>query len=370
MVLYLYRNNKPNQSKKEEVLNNPAIKSHKTSSRPIPKRSTQGRFAATRLIPKSYQKSYQKTYQPTTRYITVPNCDNKTIPVTVVGKGEPLVLIHAYGMDAREFMPFVLPLASKYQVYLPHMRGFGLAVNTHLTQFDFLEQYADDVNAVIEQICYRRDRESIPVAAISMGAQIMWSYFTRYGSDRVSRYLNIDQTPTTHNQGDWYGGIFGKRQPEVFEVFQELLDASAAFEHVDDFTTLPQEYKRKTTDTERMFSLLSAGRPRSHAFIKIKTRQPEKKLAAYNSPIWKHKIRCLKAYVELPYDFRDTAEKITIPVVNLIGGRSQLYDLEHQQKTTKMIPNATEILLPKSGHAVPLDEPLKFYKILRDFMGG
>lgn len=349
-------------------MTNPSAKQFKNTTRPVPVRTPQGRFAASRLLPKSYQKSYRKNFQPTTRYIAVPNCDNKTIPVTVIGQGKPLVLIHAYGMDAREFMPFVLPLASKYQIFLPHMRGFGLAVNTHLTQFDFLEQYADDINAVIEQVCTRRGMDSIPVAAISMGAQIMWSYFTRYGSDRVSRYLNIDQTPTTHNQQDWNGGIFGQRQQEVFEVFQSLLDAGTEYEHLDDFTTLPQEYKRQTTDTERMFSLLSAGRPRSHAFIKIKTRQPEKKLALYNNPIWKHKLRCLKAYVALPYDFRDAAENLKIPVTNLIGGRSQLYELEYQQKTTKMITNATEILLPKSGHAVPLDEPVKFYKILKDFM--
>lgn len=329
--------------------------------------SKNSNFTARKLIPKSYQQSYQRIYQPRTQHIAVPNCDKKTIPVTVVGQGEPLLLIHAYGMDAREFMPFVLPLASKYQVFLPHMRGFGLAVDTHLTQFDFLEQYADDINAVIERICHRKKLESIPVAAISMGAQIMWSYFTRYGSDRVSRYLNIDQTPTTHNQGEWLGGLFGERQAEIFGVFQELLDASVPYEDHDDFTTLPQEYKRQTTDTERMFSLLSAGRSRSHAFIKVKTRQPEKKLLTYDSPIWKHKIRCLKTYVELPYDFRETAENISIPVVNLIGGRSQLYDVEYQQKTTKMLPNATEILLPKAGHAIPLDEPFKFYKILKDF---
>lgn len=351
-------------------MTNPTAQNYRPTSQPELADSNPSRFAVSRLLPKSYQTAYRQNYIATTRYITVPSCDDGAIPVTVIGQGEPLLLLHAYGMDAREFMPFVLPLASKYQIYLPHMRGFGLALNTHLTQFNFLEQYADDINAVIEHICTRRNIESIPVAAISMGAQIMWSYFTHYGSDRVSRYLNIDQTPTTHNQPNWNGGIFGERQPQLFSMFQELLDAGVDYEHVDDFTTLPQEYKRQTTDIERMFSLLSAGRPRSHAFIKLKTRKPDKKLATYDSPIWKHKLRCLQAYVNLPYDFRETAENLTIPVVNLIGGRSQLYSLEYQQKTTKMIPNATEILLPKSGHAVPLDEPVRFYKILKNFIGG
>ena len=33
-----------------------------------------------------------------------------------------------------------------------------------------------------------------------------------------------------------------------------------------------------------------------------------------------------------------------------------------------MLPNATEIILPKSGHAVPLDAPVGFYKVLKGFL--
>lgn len=307
-----------------------------------------------------------KSKRVTTRHIAIPNSDT-LMPVTVVGVGEPLVLVHAFGMDAREFLPFVLPLAGKYQIFLPHMRGFGLAKDTNTTQFDFLDQYAQDVNALINSVCLRRGMDSIPVAAISMGAQIMWAYFTRYGSDRVSRYLNIDQTPAIHNQSDWQGGLFGSRQEEVFGVFKELLDAGSEYAHVDSFIDLPHTLKRQTTDVERLFSLLSVGRPSSEMYVKVKTRKPDKKLAAYTHDIWRQKMLCLQAYLDLPYDFRDTAENLSIPVVNMIGGRSKLYDLDWQTKTTKMIPNATEIIFPKAGHAIPIDAPIGFYKALKNF---
>ncbi|WP_350562383.1 alpha/beta hydrolase [Psychrobacter sp. CAL346-MNA-CIBAN-0220] len=309
-----------------------------------------------------------KPYRTATRHVTISNCDNGTLPMTVIGRGKPVLVLHAYGMDAREFLPFILPLTTKYQFYLPHFRGFGLAKSIPLTQFDFLGQYAEDINAVIEQICSWRDLISIPVAAISMGAQVMWAYFGRYGSDRVSRYLNIDQTPTVHNQSDWQGGLFGGRQSEVFDIFQEVLDAGLAYEHFDSFTHLPHSLKRRTTDTERMFSLLSASRPRSQAFIHLMTHQTDHQLVFYNHETWKHKMHCLQAYLALPYDFRDVAETLTIPVVNLIGGRSQLYDPEWQRKVTQMLPNATEVVLLKSGHAVPLDEPVGFYKVLKRFL--
>lgn len=311
-----------------------------------------------------------KSYRTATRHVVVPDCENETLPITVIGRGKPVLLLHAYGMDAREFLPFILPLTAKYQFYLPHFRGFGLAKSIPLSQFDFLAQYADDINAVIEQICQWRDLVSIPVAAISMGAQVMWSYFGRYGSSRVSRYLNIDQTPTVHNQPNWQGGLFGARQDEVFDIFQTLHNEGLAYERFDSFTHLPHNLKRRTTDTERMFSLLSASRPRSQAFIHLMTHQTDHQLVFFNHDTWKHKMRCLQAYLTLPYDFREVAQTLDIPVVNLIGGRSQLYDPEWQRRVTQMLPNAIEIVLPNSGHAVPLDEPVGFYKVLKGFFSG
>ena len=308
-----------------------------------------------------------KSYRSKTRFVRVGECANNRLPVTIVGTGEPVLLIHAYGMDAREFIPFLLPLTSKYQFFLPHMRGFGLAESMSVTKFDFLSEYADDVDAVINKICAWREVDSVPVAAISMGAQIMWSYFTHYGSSKVSRYLNIDQPPIITNKPDWRGGLFGERQDEIFGIFRSLLDAGNEFEHVDDFAVLPHDLKRYTRDTERMFSMLSIGRPRSQAFVYIKTHQTDRKLATFDHKIWKHKMRCLRAYLEIPYDFRDTAEKLDIPVTNLIGARSKLYDKDWQRKVTEMLPNATEVVLEKSGHAVPLDTPVGFYRTLKQF---
>lgn len=308
-----------------------------------------------------------KPYQLQTKTITT--AEGTLLPVSVIGQGPPAVMLHAYGMDAREFLPFILPLVGKYTFYLPHLRGFGAAKDLKTAQFDFVRHYADDANAVIEQICEWRQVEALPVAAISMGAQVMWSYFERFGASRVSRYLNIDQNPAIHNQDDWQGGLFGSRQQEVFEIFQEVIDMSLPYADSNSFTHLPFAVKRRATDVERLFSLLSVNRTRSKAFIQAMTHKNDSKLALYDHSIWTQKRRCLQAYLTLPYDFRGAIDKVTIPVVNLIGGRSKLYDAQWQRKVTQMLPNATEIVLPNSGHAVPLDAPIGFHKILKGFFG-
>ena len=307
-------------------------------------------------------------YQVQTTHITM--TDGTRLPISVIGQGAPVLILHAYGMDAREFFPFILPLASKYTFYLPHLRGFGAAKDIELSEFDFLRQYADDLHVVIEQICLARNIDALPVAAISMGAQVMWAYFSRYGSARVSRYLNIDQSPAIHNQPDWQGGLFGTRQREVFAVFHEMVNMTLPYIQLESFTHLPFALKRRVTDVERQFSLLSVNRRRSKAFIQAMTYKNDPKLALYEHRLWNHKRQCLQAYLTLPYDFRGALDKVTIPVVNLIGGRSKLYNPKWQQKVTQMLPNATEIVLPHSGHAVPLDEPVRFYQVLRRFFGN
>lgn len=300
--------------------------------------------------------------------INVPVTDNKTIPVSVIGKGKPVLMLHAYGMDAREFLPFILPLMGKYQFYLPHFRGFGEAKSINLSQFDFVRQYADDIDAVIEQVCHELEIESLPVAAISMGAQVMWAYFERFGISRVSHYLNIDQSPAIHNQSDWQGGLFGARQQEVFDIFHNVVDMTLPYTKIDSFTHLPFAIKRRVTDVERLFSLLSVNRLRSKAIVHLLTHQNDHKLVFYDHSTWQHKMRCLQAYLELPYDFRDVIEKVSIPVVNLIGHQSKLYDPKWQQKVTHMLPHAVEVVLPKAGHAVPMDAPVGFYKVLKGFL--
>ncbi|MGM8872471.1 alpha/beta fold hydrolase [Psychrobacter sp. 2Y5] len=304
-------------------------------------------------------------YQVQTAHITT--TDGTLLPVSTIGQGPPVLMLHAYGMDAREFLPFIIPLANKHTFYLPHLRGFGLAQPIGLTQFDFVRQYAEDAHSIIEQICQWHKIQALPVAAISMGAQVMWSYFEKFGIARVSRYLNIDQNPAIHNQHDWQGGLFGSRQQEVFDIFRGVIDRSLPYADAESFTHLPFALKRHATDVERLFSLLSVNRTRSKAFIQAMTYKNDPKLALYDHSIWNHKRQCLQAYLTLPYDFRGAIDKVTIPVVNLIGGRSKLYAPKWQQKVTQMLPNATEIVLPKAGHAIPLDEPIGFYKVLKRF---
>lgn len=311
-----------------------------------------------------------KTYQ--LQMTDVIATDGTLLPVSIIGNGKPVVLLHAFGMDARQFLPFILPLVHRYCFYLPHFRGFGLASDLTLSTFDFIAQYAEDAQQVLEYVSKETGFEDFPVAAISMGALVMWAYFQRFGTQHVSRYLNIDQVPLIHNQPDWQdGGVFGTRQTELFAQFKQLItNTNPYMEKVDDFRHLPYRLKTELLDIERSFSLLSVSTKPSQVLTKTLSYRAPHKIALMKHATWQHKLRCLSAYVALPYDYRDVLPTVDIPTTLLIGGNSQLYRAEWQQQLLELLPNATATILPKSGHAVPMDAPIGFYKVLKQFLSS
>ena len=316
------------------------------------------------MITKS--KNPYKSYQ--LQIITITSTDGKLLPVSVIGKGKPVLMLHAFGMDARQFLPFILPLLNQYQFYLPHFRGFGLATDLTLLQFDFIEQYAADTQQVIEHIIKETGVSKIPVAGISMGALVMWAYFKRFGTDQVSRYLNIDQAPIIHNQSGFQGGVFGARQDELFAQFESLINNTKPYMQAKDFRHLPYEIKTGLLTMEQAFSLLSVSRKSSALLIKTLSYRPPHKIALMNHATWQHKLRCLDAYVQLPYDYRDVLEAVEIPTTLLIGGRSKLYEPKWQLQLVDRLQNPKVEIIAKSGHAVPMDAIVDVYRVLKGFV--
>lgn len=323
-----------------------------------------GSNGRTAVIDKVIKKS--QLYQLKT--ITITSTDSTLLPISVIGNGKPVLMLAAFGMDARQFLPFILPLVNQYQFYLPHFRGFGLAADLTLPQFDFIEQYAADTQHIIKYIIEETGVNKVAVAGISMGALVMWAYFKRFGTSKISRYLNIDQAPIIHNQSGFQGGVFGARQDELFAQFKKLINNTEPYMQVNDFRHLPYELKTGLLAMERAFSLLSVNRRHSQVVVNALSHRAPHKVALMTHSTWQHKLRCLDAYVQLPYDYRDVLETVDIPTTLLIGGRSQLYDPKWQLQLADVLPNAKVEIVANAGHALPMDAPIGFYRVLKRFL--
>src|SRR6266540_574139 len=70
-------------------------------------------------------------------------------PVTVYGEGTPVVLLHAFPLDSRMWLPQVEALGG-YQAIVPDLRGFGAAreAAVEVTSMDLL---ADDIAELLDE---------------------------------------------------------------------------------------------------------------------------------------------------------------------------------------------------------------------------
>ena len=57
-----------------------------------------------------------------------PARDGQSLHVRILGRGQPVLMLHGLGMQGRDWLPFVLPYLRCYQFYMPDPVSY-----THLT---------------------------------------------------------------------------------------------------------------------------------------------------------------------------------------------------------------------------------------------
>jgi 3-oxoadipate enol-lactonase len=95
-------------------------------------------------------------------------------PVTVYGDGTPVVLLHAFPLDSRMWLPQVEALGG-YRVIVPDLRGFGAAkaLAGAVTTMDLL---ADDVAKLLDE----RELERVVLCGLSMGGYVALAFARRH----------------------------------------------------------------------------------------------------------------------------------------------------------------------------------------------
>ena len=131
------------------------------------------------------------------------------------GAGEPLVLLHGFGGCARNWQPFVAPLAEHFRLIVPDLRGHGRSTNpagvfTH-------RQAAADVLALLDQLGVTRFK----AMGISTGGMTLLHIATR-PSARVERMVLIGATPYFPEQArEIQRKVSGDPTPEELQYFRQ-----------------------------------------------------------------------------------------------------------------------------------------------------
>ena len=299
----------------------------------------------------------------------VPLRDGERLSVHVVGRGSPVVLLHGFGSRANHWLPNVLPLAHRHRFIMPNLRGFGDSHDVPLPEPDVLTTYARDVGDVLDHL----DLDRVALAGISMGACTAMKFLSLGNARRVTRYMNVDQSPKTRNEGDWAFGVFGDRQPEVFEAFRRV--AALADEHPPDvgYHALPAMVRREMRETIGTFFAFALSRRHHRVGVRWFTLHAERLLTSMFVPVssWRSYLKVMRAYLEEEDDLRPGLRALVdpqVPVTVAVGMRSAMYPPEGQLRIREYVPHAKIVRFERSGHVPMLDEPLLFQRTFARFL--
>jgi 3-oxoadipate enol-lactonase len=106
-----------------------------------------------------------------------------------LGTGAPLVLLHAFPLDARMWEHQRAKLSAKYRVVTPDLAGFGRA--RALPKRRSLEAHADDIAALLTALALPK----ATLLGLSMGGYIALAFARRY-PDRLAGLILADTRAT------------------------------------------------------------------------------------------------------------------------------------------------------------------------------
>lgn len=123
--------------------------------------------------------------------------DGVTLRYLQKGSGRPLILLHGWSQSAALFKHQIDGLAARYRVIALDMRGHGASdkpphgYNIHRMSKDLREFLK--ANAL-------RD---VFLLGHSMGVKVIWGYVELYGTDRISKLVLVDDSPSLLDNPGW-----------------------------------------------------------------------------------------------------------------------------------------------------------------------
>ena len=109
-------------------------------------------------------------------------------PAVVIGEGLPVILLHAFPLDGRIWMPVATGLSDRYQLIVPDLRGFGNASH----QLESLTEIAIDL--VAEDIAALMDAREIDravIGGVSRGGYVALAFARKY-PERIAGLMLLD----------------------------------------------------------------------------------------------------------------------------------------------------------------------------------
>ena len=294
----------------------------------------------------------------------IPMRDGDSLHVSVIGSGQPVLMLPGLTMASWQWLVFVLPHTRRFRFYMPDFRGHGASRHARLNQTDVFENHAQDVADVIAHL----KLDDFLLAGISLGATTAMHLQRDGHLGQVKRYLHIDQSPCVLNQPDWRYGLAGEKQEQLIPLMQAVLAALEPHAYLDHFADLPPRIRWQLLKTfAPIFELLGIS-PMQQTLIRQALSLPTPLLRRVALLRLQDLIAYLRAYSGGGHDYRANMAACTIPTTVFAGARSALYAPQGQRLLTPDPARDRFVLFARSGHVPLLNEPLPFHREFSRFL--
>jgi non-heme chloroperoxidase len=276
---------------------------------------------------------------------TVMTDDGTDLHFISKGTGTPLIMIPGWSQTAEMYKNQVDALSDKYRCIAVDMRGHG--DSEKVAHGYRMQRLAADLRAFI----YYEDLSDVVVMGHSMGCSVIWAYWDMYGSDRISKVILIDQSPTVTSQPGWTDD----QKAEAGAIFDPptLYNIAAGLSGPDGVKT-----------TEGFFA------PEGIFFSKAFPPDQRKWALEQNLKFpRKHAAELLLNHCT--QDWRDVIPRIDKPTL-VVTGKGSFIPLKSQEWITKQIKGSKlEVFAAEEGgsHFMFLENPEKFNKVVQEFLG-
>jgi pimeloyl-ACP methyl ester carboxylesterase len=294
-----------------------------------------------------------------------------TVKVSGLDKNEPtskpyVLLVHGIGGNHNSWFVHAIPFLKDFVFIVPNLRGFGYSQNVPYNSKDVIKNFAEDLEDVIEAVVPQG--EKVILAGLSMGAYISLKFLEMTKSRRVSRYLNVDQSPKALNTDGWELGMLSYRQKYILPRMQVIMNEFEQYLQ-SNFEDLPEKLRDEYFDSMSDFFECAFHRPIEKFFVKNMMRAG---VSPFIKAVCAHKFtsyyHCLWAYINLNYDFRPMLKTLNIPVTVHIGAHSVMYPAAGQRYISDTVPNLTKCVVFDESHALMYTAPIKFHEEFKEFL--
>lgn len=269
------------------------------------------------------------------------------IHYTVRGRG-PVLIAHSGGPggDARMWTDFA-GIDEFVTVVMIHPRGSGLSGDAPDPEAYLLSDYAADLEAL-----RRHTRVEKPIMmGWSHGGMVVQKYAIEH-PDSLSKLILYD---TSAYFGEFLEDIEGAVQAFKDEPWYE-----------SSFRALQKEWAGEYETPEEMGALWAEE-------MKFYFKKFDESASAFHEATkdLPFRIDSLKAFNELEadqMDLRPELAKVNVPALVIVGRHDFITNVAMAKEMVRHLPDARLEIFEDSGHFVHIEEPEKFYRVIKDFV--